>query len=276
MMQNKYQQIDVTGRLAANDLVILDSRVHGLFACFYCILYGLYICEKENLRPIVYLGANHLYYDDEKGNNIFEYYYENSVSYASIDLKTLPKIVVNNPDLFLRWCRKSILEQNVSNFLINKYFLLKGPIREIIDAFVANYLVGYRVLGVHYRGTDKVTETELVLFREYENKIEYLLSTNIIDKFYFSSDEIQLKNYVKQKYDGIALVRPFSGSYDYAPNSSTGLHFSHLTPYLSGLDAIMDCYILSKCCLIMSSSKSSLSLFSSFISPNIPHIILEA
>ncbi len=58
-------------------------------------------------------------------------------------------------------------------------------------------------------------------------------------------------------------------------HTDTGLHFSHTTPYLSALDALIECYVLSKCQFLLSSSKSSMSLFATFLNPDLLHLVIE-
>jgi len=76
VLSRSYPNIEVNGSIDESRYCYIESRVHGLFACLYCIIYGFYICKTENLKGVVKLGNDHLYYNDEIGKNIYEYFFE--------------------------------------------------------------------------------------------------------------------------------------------------------------------------------------------------------
>ncbi len=283
-LQEKYPDIEITGDLNEGEFCIINSRVHGLFANFYCILYGLYICEEENLKPIIELGKDHLYYDPKKGDNIFTYFYEQSYKESDITLNQLARIKVIHPNIFLKWCRISTAEKVTSNLLIEKYFNLRPDIRDAIDTFCdKNFkksgILGskkLRILGVHYRGTDKAEEHPIIPFKEYEKRIDSLLKNNICDKVLFISDELHLRNHVKNKYKEKVILYNLEADYsEVYSGEQKALHLIKSSSYLHAKDALVECYLLSKCLLLMSSHKSSMSLFSTFLNPDITHIVIE-
>lgn len=269
---SKYPSIEIYGDGPVSEYYLIDSRVHGLFACMYCILYGLFICEQEGVDPIIHLGDNHLYYEKKYGENIFNYFFIQK----NIETKGVPRIKVQDPEVFLSWCNISMMEKRVSNYLIDKYFKLKPAYKQIIESYVQAHFSGHRVLGVHYRGKDKITETAIVPIDEYAAKIDYLLESGICDKIFFATDELHLRAEVQKKYKERVIVYQLEGDYSaIRPDSNKGLHYSSATPFLHAKDAIIECYLLSKCQMLLSSSKSSMSLFSTFINPEIAHIVME-
>jgi|GEM_PF-2019780 len=270
---SKYPNIIVENGTSDTNYCVLESRVHGLFACFYCILYGVYICEMENLIPIVVLDEKHLYYDPKKGNNIFNYFFKQE----KISTVGLTKMRVQHPAIFLHWCRNSTNEKRISFLLIDKYFELKIDIKRSINSFYNAHIKGLRVLGVHYRGTDKITETPILAFSEYEKKIDYLFKNNMCDKLFFVTDELHLRSYVRRKYKDRVIFYTLEADYEKVQaNEKAGLHFSGLaSPYLLAKDALTECYLLSKCTMFLSSGRSSMSLFATFLNPQMVHVIIE-
>lgn len=270
----KYPNINIHGTIESNGCCIIDSRVHGLFACFYCILYGLYICEQEGLTPIVVMGDNHIYYEKKYGENVFGYFFEQHVSMP--ENAQLPRITVNNPGAFLEWVRISTNEKITAHALIEKYFLLKDDVQKIVNDFTDQHFKNSRMLAVHYRGRDKVTETQLLDFDYYLQKIRYAIDNNVCDKIFFCSDELPLRKVLMEMYPGKVCTYALEGNYEKASMDKTaGLHFSTDTNYLQAKDALIECYLLSKCTMLMSSHRSSLSLFATFLNPEIMHVILE-
>lgn len=275
-LQAQYPGIEILGVIRTKHPCRIESMTHGLFACFYCILYGVYICEMEDISPVIFLGDKHLYYESEKGNNVFEYYYKKGHSIVEKEIINLPTIVVSNPAKFLKWCRISTFEKRVSNLIILKYFKLRSEIKTALSEFKKANFSQSKILGVHYRGTDKITEYALVEFKEYESKIRIALESKLFDKIFFCSDELKLRARVKKKFgDKVVIYETAAKYHRSSENHELGIHFTQSTPFLAGQDALIECYILSQCNALLSSSRSSMSLFATFINPNLFHIVLE-
>lgn len=273
-LEKKYPNIVVSGdHLVDSKYLLIDSRVHGLYACFHCVLYGLSICEEEALTPIIYLGDNHLYFEESYGENVFNYFYQQE----DIELNGIPKMTVLNMGGYLNWVNISTREKVLSNLLIEKYFKLNEEVRTVIARFCEQFFSNSRMLAVHFRGTDKITETPLLHFTEYLNKIDYLLNNNFFDKIFFATDELSLRDYVKHRYAEKAVlysIEENTGGKSHLPG--TGLHFiPGSSPYLNARNAIIECYLLAQCNALMSSHRSSMSVFVTFVNPDIIHVILE-
>lgn len=271
-LSNKYPNIHIEDGASFHGYCLVDSRVHGLYACFHCILYGLSICEKEGIQPIVRLGKNHLYFDESKGNNVFTYFFDQEQP----PLGKHPVMTVLNMGGYLNWCNISTKEKVFSNLLINKFFRLREEMAQLIDSFQRTYFGASRMLGIHYRGTDKVQETPLVSFTVYCRKIELLLEKGSCDKFFFATDELELREYVKMRFKEKAVLYDIEGMLPVAGHNGVGLHFMPgSSSFMNAKNAIIECYLLARCDFLMSSYKSSMSLFPTFINPDIHHIIIE-
>jgi hypothetical protein len=275
----KYPHIIATGNWEKNGkYCIVESRVHGLFASFYCLLYGIYICVSEGLEPVPFLGSNHHYFEKEYGENIFEYFYGRT--YDRIIKEDLPGIIVMNPALFLAWCRSSTAERKTAHSLLTRFFRLRSEIALVIDRFIEDHFRGYRVLGIHYRGRDKIQETAIVPFEEYEKQIDIFLANDLCDKVFFCTDELKYRQRIKDRYGNKAIFYKLEADYHLHAGTegyeSMGLHFSNPTPYLQAKDSLIECYLLSSCNLLAAASTSSFALFATFFRPEIPHIMINA
>jgi hypothetical protein len=277
VIQN-YPYITLTGKWPATiRKCIVQSRVHGLFASFYCLLYGIYVCVTEDLDPIPFLGCNHHYYEQEYGENIFGYFYRQPVSMT--DQEDIPSIIVENPSMFLNWCRSSLAERKTAHALLSRFFQLNENINTEIALYKKEYFKDNRILGVHYRGRDKVQEAAIVPFEEYEHQMDSLLNNNLCDKIFFCTDELQLRERVKERYGDSCILYTLEADYRLHMKGgfeTMGLHFNNPTPYLQAKDTLIECYLLSSCHLLASSTRSSFSLFATFLRPDIPHIIINA
>ncbi|QNL49818.1 hypothetical protein H8S90_24465 [Olivibacter sp. SDN3] len=229
------------------------------------------------MKPILYLGPEHMYFEKKYGDNCFNYYFKSPRKNVTLTEKNfLGRITIVNPAVFLRWCRISTLEKKISNLLIEKHFKLKRFIADEILDFQKQKFDGHKILGVHYRGTDKITEVNISPFETYLKQIDNLLEHKIFDKVFFCSDEIVLRKKMKTRFKDKAIIYDLKGTYKFIKeNPGNGIHFTATTPFLSGKDAVIECYLLSRCSALMSSFHSSFSLFATFINVNIPHIIIE-
>src|SRR5690606_26105059 len=127
------------------------------------------------------------------------------------------------------------------------------PVLRIIENFYLRKMNGLRVLGVLFRGTDKIRETHLLTFEAYEQKIDRMFRMKACDKFFLATDELDLKEHVRQKYPDKILVYDLQGTYEPGKRAE-GLHFAHTTPCLSAQDALVECYLLARCQFLLSSS----------------------
>jgi hypothetical protein len=268
----RYPNIIVSGLVKSGEYCVVESRVHGLFACLYCILYGLYICEEENIIPVILLDKNHLYYEESHGENVFNYFFQQKAQSNDVS----GKITVIHPRPFLDWFDISAAQKKRANEYISKYLTLLPQFKELLSKYIQDHFFRKSVLGVHYRGRDKVQETEILPFEYYLNRMDYILSNNLCEMIFFATDELSLRHIVHERYGKKALFYPLEANYEASEiNKNQGLHFIASNQFLHAKDALMECYLLADCKMLLSSYKSSMSLFATFFNPGILHVIIE-
>lgn len=261
-LTEKYPGLTLQGEeTTVNRYCLLDSHPWELFFSFYCILYGLYICEEEGLRPIINMGSDHLYYAAEKGDNIFGYFYDQE---RNISTAGFPKIILSGSAGFLAKRNISVSAKKLATELLKKYFVLNKEIKCATDDFCTLNFGGHRMLGVHYHGGYNMKEDEMLHFTAYLRKIDNLLENNICDKIFFVTDEPDLRDYMRSRYGN--KVSMYSSEDNAGPGDSQ---------YLLARNAIVECYLLADCNLLLSSRKTSMPMFATFINPAIIHLILE-
>jgi len=270
-LSTEYPNVQIIGEPNGLRNCYIESRVHGLFACLYCIIYGFYICEKENLNGIVRMGEEHLYYEKSYGENVFDYFFtQEKDAHASITIR------VTNPFPFLRWGHISAFDKIRANSIIKRELHLRPEIQKIIVNFKKKNFCGGNMLGVHYRGRDKRNEVAILPFKYYVEKIDEILNKKICERIFFSTDELSLREVIASKYkDKVIMYELEADTTDSRLTPHEGLHINSKTPYLQGKDALIEMYLLSSCTLLLSSYSSSMSIFSTYINPNLIHIPLE-
>ena len=130
---------------------------------------------------------------------------------------------------------------------LTRLLKLRPDVLNMIDSFACDNFSGNQIIGIHYRGTDKV--------RGRFSEAEHVSYTKIYDRL------------------GDRLL-----SID-AQRSSDGLPIHHQTEragvdfdcYKIGLEAIMDCFLLARTNLLIRTN-SNLSKVSMYLNPRIPVI----
>ncbi len=252
---------------AVNRYCLVDSLPWEMFYSFYCILYGLYICEEEGFRPIINMGSDHLYYAPEKGDNIFGYFYDQEQHISTIGF---PKITLSGSAGFLAKGNISVFAKKLAAELVKKYFVLNREMKCAIDNFCKLNFGGYRMLGVHYDGGYNTKEDEMLHFTTYLDKIDNLLENNICDKIFFVTGEHDLRNYMRSRYGNKVCMYSSEDNADSPLDAGPGD-----SQYLLARSAIVECYLLAGCNLLLSSRKTSMPMFATFINPAIIHLIVE-
>ncbi|WP_288882429.1 hypothetical protein [Pedobacter panaciterrae] len=270
-LSKNYPNVEIIGVPDEFRYCYIESRVHGFFACLYCVLYGFYICEMENLKGIVRLGKDHLYFDHEIGENVYDYFFDQPA------IPNVPMTIkVINPDPFLRWCHISLFDKLRANAIISERLFLKPMLASVIHEFKTKHFANANILGVHYRGRDKSSETIVLPFDFYLEKIDDIIGKQICTKIFFSTDELPLRHLMIEKYGDRVIMYPLEANYsNKIEDKMSGLHIGSLSPYLQAKDAILETYLLSSCTLLLSSYSSSMSIFSTYLNPKLLHIPLE-
>lgn len=141
--------------LFGKESIILRSKPHGMFSMFHFVLYYLQEYERGTIDGLkVDFAKTGLYYEESAGLNWWEYYFEpiileNQNAWNSINIIEEDTYVDPNCIEF-----SNSLEDN--HHLVEKYIKIKRQILQKIDDFQKENFEDKFVIGVHYRGTDKV------------------------------------------------------------------------------------------------------------------------
>jgi hypothetical protein len=154
----------------------------------------------------------------------------------------------------------------IGNAIINQHITCKGHVTSTVNQFIYEKFRGRRILGIHYRGTDKSVEAPRIPY-------EYVLdiSKRYEDvNFFVATDETQFLDFMLSKYDNRVIY------YD-SIRSEVGKPI-HLTQqgkvgYQIGKDALIDCLLLSSCDFLLR-TESNLSQACTFFNPKLKVINL--
>ena len=259
-------------RSARRSTIILQDREVGLFSIYQQVLGALAVCKliKSSLRI-----------ESDKGSYItngrpetgwWTYYFENDIyfpEYRQFD-RTI-NIEPTKGAAKLTHLGNAMPRQQAHQ--LTRLLKLRPDVLNMIDSFACDNFSGNQIIGIHYRGTDKVrgrfSEAEHVSYTKIYEMIKMQKPETMI---FVATDEQNFIDSMKDRLGDRLL------SID-AQRSSDGLPIHHQTEragvdfdcYKIGLEAIMDCFLLARTNLLIRTN-SNLSKVSMYLNPRIPVI----
>lgn len=240
-------------------------RFPGMFGVYFAVVGCLNLFEEEHFGGIrVDFEDLGLYYDKEMGPNWWSYYCE------PIDIQkgkcSQIRYYEGHHCWEKAWKTEFELSKERINELITKYIKFKPCVTEPVDTFAKEYFGEHHVIGVHYRGTDKASEAPKVPFEIVSQKIEDYISENSLSDYiiFVATDEQAFIEYIKDIFPNKVIF-----THSERANDDLPLHYHTKKPFQQGLEATVDCLLLSKSHVLFRTS-SNLSLWSTFFNPTLP------
>lgn len=267
----------------SNSYLLFNYPLEGMFAVFTKVMSALKLYDEGEYAGLkIDLGQGH-YFEKAYGPNWWEYYWE-PIELGKITKNTMikgyweeeRKIHASHKE-FRCWSREK------KHQLLKKYVHLKPHIQDELDEYIKKHFKADPVIGVHYRGTDKLRSKpkHRVPYEEVAENVELQikkLSVGKLEKFlnkkYGKQPQINYKIFVAT--DEMAFLEfmlkrfPRKVIYQNAFRSSDGLAVHGFRPdvsaYQRGKEALLDALILSNCSILIR-TQSSLSTTASYFNP---------
>lgn len=252
----------------------------GLFAHMEWFLEISLHCERHDLTPC-FMSTSPQYVNPEYGPDWFAYFFFNrqlsAEDSARINAGEVPICRIEGIDhLGLPVNYDLQLNLNTAFDLVRKYIGIKNEILEKVDRFVDDHFRGKRVLGIHYRGTDKTpAEAPPISYGEFRDSLcEFLQAHSEFDCLFVASDEMRFVEFVQQalKRDGLTVL-----AHDDQERSrgNVAIHRSKRgNAYKKAEEAVLNCLLLSRCAALIKTA-SMLSAWSKLFSPDLPVTLLN-
>ena len=252
--------------------ILLMLEKHKIYPCFqiHSNLYGL--GDNKDIIPY-YLIHNYNY----KTNNgmIFNSIIMDTFSYKYED----GNIVFEFIDIHKKWnsTPNSLTE---ANRLLFKYFDFADGLKNEISKLHTELFVDDNIVGLHYRGTDKMgsktgkgySESFYIDFGTTVKIIKQEFKRLNTNNLFVATDDSRILNVLKKRIMNINII---TINHPYGTTPGVPLHrnpdnnnANDDIKYKIGSSAIIDCVLLSKCkCLIKYASQ--LSAYSAVINPKL-------
>jgi hypothetical protein len=166
-----------------------------------------------------------------------------------------------------------VLTIELAHYLINKYLVVREDVVGEVTDFCRRHFAHRDVLGVHYRGTDKVRESPMVPYDSVRRNIEHYLGLYPkTDSIFVATDDANFLDHLR----GASIGRPIVWREDaFRSRDGSSVHESAWTDkYEMNRDAIVNCLILSRCAALLKTA-SILSGWSKLFNPRLPVVMLS-
>lgn len=242
----------------------------GFFSIFTSVLGLLDKYENEEIAGFtIDFKKTGVYYDPARGPNSWNYYF--------LPLKRNFKSVPEEQVTHAKQGALAVhclfqLSRERCHHLIKKYIQVRPHIQEKVDSFVETHFKEHFVLGIHYRGTDKMqTESPNIDYDTFLDTISRFIYEHAGKplKLFVASDEEDFVREVMNRFPDQSVTTSASRS-----ESGTPVHLQGGNNYQKGEDALVDCLLLSHCDHLIRTS-SNLSLCATFFNPKLPVILIN-
>lgn len=248
--------------------VRLESFI-GFFAQINWILPFLDYCEVKELTPNIEL-TGHLYSVPARGKNWLAHHFQVLPCSERIS-RTFQNISeIEFPEGLI----ESMTIQR-ANILIGKYLPIHPDYLNEVEEFVTSRFGCTGPLGIHYRGTDKVgnsndpgIEAPRLAWENLRKRIDHYLSENpACQSIFISSDEPAMKQKVKEHYHDLN-VSTYNDTQISRDGKAIHLDWSEGDNFQKGKEAVINSLLLSRCNHLIRTC-SFLSAFSVIFNPSI-------
>ncbi|MCE5317962.1 MAG: hypothetical protein LLG04_11480 [Parachlamydia sp.] len=255
-----------------HDDVFLEFRMphEGIFATFSALVCMLIYYESGQCAGLeVDFQKYGIYYDADHGPNWWEYYCEPISLGNKRDARILPCSNCLVHEIFPKIEELLTLPRILE--VIQKHIKIKSHIRRKADFFAEHNFKGFHIIGVHYRGTDRVTDASRVPYEEVVDKVQnYIEECHLVNyRIFVATDEQPFLDLMQTIFPKRILAIPAARSTD-----RKAVHIGSKTPYLQGEEAMIDCLLLSRSSVLFRCS-SWLSTWASAFNPAMPVIMLQ-
>lgn len=159
--------------------------------------------------------------------------------------------------------------------IIQKYVRIKSHILKKVDSYVQENFDKDFIIGVHYRGTDKVLEIPRVSYQRMYVMLQKVIiqSRTRSYKIFVATDEQKFLEYLTSKFKNVIYtdsIRSNDNNPVHYAIKSQDLNQNSFRPYELGEEALIDCLLLSRCDYLIKTLQSHLSSTAGAFNPFIP------
>lgn len=255
----------------------IHARV-GLFAQMSWLVYILAHCRKHELEPVLRFTSPYYTDPDSKPCWLTSLFIPNPQRLPLADASRCQQAyvasVTNFAQLGLSEAYARSMTLGGAHTLLHEYYVLAPRVIAAVEAVLGHHRGNSRLLGVHYRGTDKATEAPQVSMPRLLATIAAYLDQNPdYSAVFIATDELAFLELAHRALPGVTLFSNPS-----AQRSTDGQPIHSQTSAGDRLrkaeEALLDCLVLSRCHALIRTA-SMLSAWASVFNPELPVVLLN-
>ncbi|QXD33009.1 hypothetical protein [Candidatus Pelagisphaera phototrophica] len=241
---------------------VMEDRNAGFFSLFFQVVGALKFCEERGSNLTINFNTGP-YVEREKGINWWSYYFESDSFRFNQQHARIFEITDREEQcLFSNYGRNLPIKE--ANKIVSQ-IKIKRELTSKVSTFAEKNFKDKKIIGIHYRGTDKVSGK-----RKESDRVPYEYITQHLEGygpeylFFLASDESQFLNAMQDHFHKRVCFYNAIRS-----DNGTALHnrINNYSMYKIGEDALIDCLLLSQCEKLIRTD-SNLSLACSFFNPD--------
>jgi hypothetical protein len=252
---------------------IPGHRYAGLMSYFIQVIANLHVVNNTHDKLYVKFDENMRYQDLRRGKNVWDYYFEQPFDFIKEEVERAVKTkgVWFENNLAIP-SRLTADVRHICGELIQKYIKLKPHVQKKIDEFIElNKQNGDKILAVHKRGTDHITDAPILPINEYFKSVDMYIKS--YDKLLLCTDEEYTVDEFRQRY-GDKLIT--YNSIRSVERNNIGVHQSIglANPYVMGEDVIIETYLMAYSDFLIK-TVSNVSNSALLINPEIKYVEID-
>jgi hypothetical protein len=245
----------------------VSLEIHNTFIGFFAHLNWcaelLWYCDGRGLRAQM-AATSPQYRDPERASNWLSYFFDLAEYTPHVDFR-----IANFSELCISPRRLANQTIERTSELVRRNLPVKQAIAAKVDQFCGEQFRGKKILGVHFRGTDKTSEAPRVSGEAMRETVaSYLRANKDVDGIFVASDERSFHEYMRDSFHEIRVI---------CSPSNVDTHFQidrGSANYLKGEEALIDCLLLSRCSTVIRTA-SFLSAWASIFNPQLPIVMVN-
>jgi len=215
----------------------------GFFAHLIWYVPILIIAKQRNI-PVEIASVSSQYVTRERGADFVDYFFADRLA-AQLEIppgvpwtkiKTISEVVADDDRLHKGF--------DYAHRIFFDRYAFRPWVLETLDALLKGRPQGKRLIGVHYRGTDKDSEAPRVTYPDMLAVIDRELARSPDADIFVATDEASFLDACRGRYGArLLFLRDYARAMD-----GKAVHLrSELDGFLLGRDAVLNCAVLARC-----------------------------
>lgn len=242
--------------------IAIGNPILGFFAHLTWYIPILTVSAQRNI-PVEIASVSPQYVSPERGPDLAGYFFVDRLAGTQAiapdlpwtTIRTIGDVVADDDAL------QSDFE-NAHRVFFDRY-AFQPWVTATLDTLLQGRPPGVRLIGIHYRGTDKQSEAPRVAYEEMIAIIDRELGQSPAAHIFLASDEARFVHACLRRYGNrLAFLRDFVRSMD-----GEAIHLDRkLDGFRLGRDAVLNCAMLSRCDVVIK-TPSILSGWAKILNP---------